>query len=48
VKDGNAYLSEKPGIGVDMDEEAARKYPCSSEQPKWLLSRTPDGTSVWA
>ena len=45
VKDGCAYLEDRPGIGVDIDEEAAKKYPCSAQQPGWLLGRLPDGTS---
>jgi len=48
IKDGFAYLSEKPGIGVDIDEEAAKKYPCNTAQPQWLLARSPDGTSMKA
>ncbi|MGN0742960.1 MAG: enolase C-terminal domain-like protein, partial [Candidatus Fimadaptatus sp.] len=45
IKNGFAYLSEAPGLGVDIDEAAARKYPCDASQPRWLLARLPDGTS---
>jgi len=46
VEDGYAYPNDKPGLGIDIDEEKAAKYPISNELPKWTLTRTPDGTSV--
>ncbi len=48
VKDGNICLTESPGIGLDFDEELARKYPCSKEIVTWdwMLPRLPDGTAV--
>ncbi|OYP21356.1 mannonate dehydratase [Lachnotalea glycerini] len=46
VKDGYAYLNDKPGIGVDFDEKASKKYPCVNMDFSWLYSRLPDGTAV--
>jgi mannonate dehydratase len=46
VKNGFAYVEEKPGFGVDIDEEKARKYPAYLEHPQWTLTRLPDGTPV--
>jgi mannonate dehydratase len=46
VEKGYAYVNKKPGLGVDIDEKKAGKYPCSKEIPDWTLARTPDGTSV--
>ena len=46
VEDGYVYPNDKPGFGIDLDEEKAAKYPISNELPKWTLTRTPDGTSV--
>ncbi len=46
VRNGYAYINDKPGLGIDLDEERAKKYPCSTELPKWTLARTPDGTAV--
>ena len=46
VKDGYVYPNEKPGLGIDIDEKKAEKYPCSSELPEWTQTRRPDGTSV--
>ena len=45
---GYLYVNDKPGLGVDLDEELAKKYPCEMrhESRRWLLSRLPDGTSV--
>ncbi len=48
IKGGYAFCNEGPGWGMDIDETAAAKYPCDSTQPRWLLSRIPDGTSVKA
>jgi len=46
IEDGYAYPNDKPGLGIDIDEEKAAKYPISNELPKWTLARLPDGTSV--
>ncbi|TAH67264.1 MAG: starvation-sensing protein RspA, partial [Anaerolineaceae bacterium] len=46
VKDGYIYLNDQPGIGVDIDEEEAAKYPCKNILPEWTLSRWPDGTAA--
>jgi mannonate dehydratase len=46
VRDGFVYVEDKPGFGVDIDEEKAKRYPCFSELPEWTLTRLPDGTAV--
>lgn len=47
VRNGYAYLNDKPGIGVDFDEKAAKKYPPTENMDfGWLFSRLPDGTAV--
>ena len=33
---------------LDLNEEAAKKYPVDLSQPHWLLGRMPDGTSMRA
>ena len=48
IKDGHAFVNDKPGWGIDIDEEKAKKYPCDKSQPRWLLARLPDGTPVKA
>ena len=47
VRNGYAYLNDKPGIGVDFDEEKAKKYPAVDTMDfSWLYSRLEDGTAV--
>lgn len=46
VRNGYAYVEDRPGFGVDIDEEKAKRYPCFSELPEWTLTRLPDGTPV--
>lgn len=43
-KDGYVYVNDKPGIGIDINEEAALKFPCDNKLPEWTLARLPDGT----
>lgn len=43
---GYAYLSDKLGLGVDINEKEAAKYPVNGGIPSWTLARTPDGTAV--
>ncbi|TBL78252.1 enolase C-terminal domain-like protein [Paenibacillus thalictri] len=46
VRGGYVYISDAPGLGVDIDEQAAARFPCVNKLPEWTLARTPDGTSV--
>ncbi len=46
VRGGYAYLTEAPGLGVDVDEERAARYPCDDRLPAWTLARRPDGTAA--
>jgi mannonate dehydratase len=46
VHSGYMYPNDKPGLGIDIDEKAAAKYPCTRDPLDWTLTRTPDGTSV--
>ena len=49
IRNGYAYLNDKPGIGVDFDEEKAKKYPAVDTMDfSWLYSRIEDGTAVRA
>ena len=45
-ENGYLYVNDKPGFGVDINEEAAKKYACHYNDNKWLRARLPDGTSV--
>ncbi len=46
VRDGYVYVSDRPGLGIDIDEAKAAKYPCANKVPEWTVSRLPDGTLV--
>ncbi len=47
VRDGYAYPNDRPGLGIDVDETEAAKYPCSDELPQWTLARLPDGSAAF-
>ena len=44
VRNGYAYLTEAPGLGVELDEAEAARYPCAEGVPEWTMTRLPDGT----
>ncbi len=43
-KDGYVYANDKPGLGVDIDENEAEKYPCENTITTWTQTRRKDGT----
>jgi mannonate dehydratase len=44
IKDGYAWISEKPGWGIEVDEALAAKHPITDERPNEM--RTPDGSVI--
>lgn len=46
VRDGYLYPNDQPGLGIDIDEKLAAKYPCQEIVEKWTQTRLPDGTPV--
>ena len=51
VKDGYLYPNDKPGLGIDIDEAKAAKFPLHSNMSQynngvidWTQARLPDGT----
>ncbi len=46
VRNGYMYPNDQPGLGIDINEKLAAKYPCPDGPPTWTLTRTPDGTPV--
>jgi mannonate dehydratase len=44
VKDGYAWINEKPGWGIEVDEALAAKHPITDERPNEI--RTPDGSVI--
>lgn len=45
-KEGYLYPNESPGLGLDIDEVLAEKFPCLNKLPDWTLARTIDGSSA--
>jgi L-alanine-DL-glutamate epimerase and related enzymes of enolase superfamily len=45
LKDGYVYANDKPGLGIDINEEIAKKYPCKTDVTMWTQTRIPDGTA---
>jgi mannonate dehydratase len=46
IKNGYLYVNEAPGLGVDLNEELAKKFPLPENPGYWLPVRKRDGTSV--
>ena len=46
LRGGYLWANDKPGFGVDIDEEKAAKYPIDTHVIEWTQSRWPDGT-LW-
>lgn len=44
LKNGYVYANDKPGLGIDIDEKLAAKFPCDDSVTKWTQTRLPDGT----
>ena len=44
VRSGYMYPNDKPGLGIDIDEKLAAKYPCTDEEQQWTQTRLPDGS----
>ena len=44
VRNGYMYPSDKPGLGIDINENLAAKYPCQDEVEWWTQTRLPDGS----
>lgn len=44
LREGYIYPNDRPGIGVTMDEEAARRFPPDDRVTEWTQTRLPDGS----
>ena len=42
-RDGYVYPNDRPGLGVELDEEEAAKYPCDHSPVQWTQTRARDG-----
>jgi mannonate dehydratase len=43
-RNGYVYANDKPGLGVDIDENEAAQYPCEKNVTIWTQTRLPDGS----
>ena len=48
IKGGYLYGNDKPGLGIDINEEMAKKYPIPDPptKPSWMDVRQIDGSLV--
>jgi mannonate dehydratase len=46
IRNGYLYVNEAPGFGVDLNEEAAKKFPFPEHPGYWEPLRRRDGTAV--
>lgn len=44
VRNGYMYPNDKPGLGIDIDEKLAAKYPPQDSVEQWTQTRWPDGS----
>lgn len=44
VKGGFAYVNDKPGLGIEIDEDLMAKYPAEDYKTNWIEMRRPDGS----
>lgn len=43
-RNGYVYPNDRPGLGVDIDEEKAARYPCVDDVTVWTQTRRRDGS----
>ncbi len=49
LKDGYYWANDKPGLGIDLDEKLAAKFPIADDPPfdfRWGNYRMKDGTII--
>ena len=46
IENGYMFVNEAPGLGIDIDEEKAKKYPLPHFDYNWTQVRKADGTPV--
>lgn len=46
VRNGYLYPNDQPGLGIDIDEKLAAKYPCREIVEEWTQTRLPDGSPI--
>jgi mannonate dehydratase len=46
VEDGYLYPNDRPGLGIDIDEQLASEFPVADIVEDWTQARLPDGSPV--
>ena len=46
VRQGYMYANDLQGLGIDVDENLAAKFPCRDHVEEWTQTRLPDGSPV--
>ncbi len=44
IRNGYMYPNVAPGLGIDVDEKLAARFPCRTDVVQWSQARWPDGT----
>lgn len=44
MRNGYIYPNDEPGLGIDINEDLAAKYPCKDYVDQWTQARSPDGS----
>lgn len=44
VRQGYLYPNDRPGLGIEIDEKLAARFPCTDEVIEWTQARLPDGS----
>ncbi len=44
LRKGYLYPNDRPGLGIDIDEKLAAKFPCDNKIITWTQARLPDGS----
>jgi mannonate dehydratase len=44
LRHGYVYANDQPGLGIDINEAEAARFPCDDTLPSWTNARRPDGT----
>jgi mannonate dehydratase len=44
VRGGYMYPNDRPGLGIEFNEELAARYPCQDSVDEWTQTRLPDGS----
>ncbi|MEZ4669222.1 MAG: enolase C-terminal domain-like protein [Anaerolineae bacterium] len=44
IRNGYLYPNDQPGLGIEIDEKLAAKYPCQDIIEQWTQTRLPDGS----